>query len=423
MRVKAIPAWFQARASGEWLQGNAITLLENGGAFFPALLETIDAAQQEILLQTYIFAADATGRRVADALARAAKRGVSVRVLVDGFGGLPFVRELMAGLSAAGVETLIFRRESRLLSLRRQRLRRLHRKVTVIDGRTAFVGGINIIGDFDAEAPKHPRYDYAVRIEGPLLEPILSSSRRLWRQVTWFSLRHRVRGQNGAMQTPLSRLWERSRGGEQNPPWSVPPGALIAAAGDMRAAFLIRDNLRHRADIENAYLDAIARAHEEIVLANAYFFPGHRFRHALLAAAARGVKITLLLQGVADHPMMQYATRALYPLFLENGIRLFEYQRSVLHAKVAIIDRHWATVGSSNIDTFSLMLAREANVVVLDRGFATTLAASLASAIRDGAVELRREDWARQPILRRLLCWLAYQAVRLAAGVAGVRDN
>ncbi|MDR2207562.1 MAG: cardiolipin synthase ClsB [Azoarcus sp.] len=414
MRVQAIPAWLRTRANSEWLQGNAITLLENGEAFFPALLEAIGAAQQEILLQTYIFAADATGRRVADALAQAAARGVSVRVLVDGFGGAAFVRELMTELNAAGVETLIFRPESRFFSLHHQRLRRLHRKVAVIDERIAFVGGINIIDDFDAAAPEHPRYDYAVRIEGPLLDPILISSRRLWRQVAWLSLREHIRG--SVMQTrfpPLPRKLERIKRQTTQP----------AAAGNMRATFLIRDNLRNRAGIESAYLDAIAHAREEIVLANAYFFPGLRFRRALLAAAARGVKITLLLQGVADHPMMQYATRALYPIFLENGIRLFEYQRSVLHAKVAVIDRHWATVGSSNIDPLSLMLAREANVAVLDRKFAATLAASISTAMRDGAVELHREEWARQPILRRLLCWLAYQGVRLIAGIAGIKDD
>ncbi|MDR2925817.1 MAG: cardiolipin synthase ClsB [Azoarcus sp.] len=398
MPAKKVSERRKAKAEKGWHQGNMIALLENGEDFFPALLNDIDAAQQEILLQTYIFAADTTGRRVADALARAAKRGVTVQVLVDGFGGLEFVRKLMDGLKAAGAETLIFRREIRLLSLHRQRLRRLHRKVVAIDGHIAFVGGINIIDDFDAEAPEHPRYDYAVRVEGPLLEPILASSRRLWRQVAWTSLRRRTRWQNS-------------------------PRAQSAAAGNMRAAFLIRDNLRHRADIENAYLDAFARAEEEIVLANAYFFPGRRFRHALLVAAARGIKITLLLQGVGDHPLMQSATRALYPIFLESGIRLFEYQRSILHAKVAVIDRRWATVGSSNIDPFSLMLAREANVAVIDTGFAATLSASLSAAMRDGATELRREDWSRQPIIHRLLCWLAYQTVRLMAGMAGVKSD
>jgi cardiolipin synthase len=396
-RVKAISVRARDRSGGKWIEGNAITLLENGQAYFPALEADIDGASREVLLQTYIFAPDATGRRIADALMRAVGRGVTVRVLVDGFGGRAFLRDLLGVLRAAGIEVLIFRRELRLLSIRRHRLRRMHCKVAVIDGRVAFVGGINIVDDFDAEAPGHPRYDYAVRIEGALLEPILGMSRRLWRQVSWASLRRRLHGQGGA-------------------------GAIARAAGEVRAAFLARDNLRHRNAIENAYLDAIGRASEEILIANAYFFPGRRFRHALLDAAARGVKVTLLLQGLADHPIAQYAIRALYPLFLGNSIRIFEYRRSILHAKVAVIDRHWATVGSSNIDPFSLLMAREANVAIDDAGFAVMLAASLEAAIREGAEELRREDWAKLPRMRRALCWLAYQAARFATGMAGYND-
>jgi cardiolipin synthase len=395
--VRAISDRARDRLGRKWIEGNAITLLENGQAYFPALEAAIDGANREVLLQTYIFASDATGRRIADALLRAAGRGVTVRLLVDGFGGRAFMRDLLDRLVSAGVEVLIFRREWRMLSIRRQRLRRLHCKVAVIDGRAAFVGGINIVDDFDAEAPEHPRYDYAIRIEGALLDPILGASRRLWRQVAWASLRRRMRGQGRA-------------------------GAVTWPAGDVRAAFLVRDNLRHRNDIENAYLDAIAHAGSEILIANAYFFPGRRFRRALLDAAARGVKVTLLLQGLADHPVMQYATRALYPLFLGKGIRIFEYRRSVLHAKVAVIDNRWATVGSSNIDPFSLLMAREANVAVDDVGFAVTLAASLRAAIQEGAKELCREDWAKLPRMRRVLCWLAYQAVRFATGVAGYSD-
>jgi cardiolipin synthase len=395
--VRAISGHIRSRPERKWVEGNTITLLENGQAYFPALEAAIDGANREVLLQTYIFASDATGRRIANALMRAAGRGVMVRLLVDGFGGRPFIRDLLDRLASAGVEVLIFRRELRLLSMRRRRLRRMHCKVAVIDGKAAFVGGINIVDDFDAEAPAHPRYDYAVRIEGALLESILGVSRRLWRQVAWASLRRRLRGQSGA-------------------------NASTQPAGDVRAAFLVRDNLRHRNDIENAYLDAIAQARGEILIANAYFFPGRRFRHALLDAAARGVKITLLLQGVADHPVMQYATRALYPMFLGKGIRIFEYRRSVLHAKVAVIDNRWATVGSSNIDPFSLLMAREANVAVDDAGFAITLATNLRTAIQEGAKELFREDWAKLPRMRRALCWLAYQAVRFATGVAGDSD-
>lgn len=377
------------------VSGNAVALLESGVRYFPALEASIDAAEREIYLQTYIFAADATGRRIVAALRRAARRGVVVRLMVDGFGGREFVRHLMDELRENGVEVLIYRRELRPLSLRRHRLRRLHAKLAVFDGREAYVGGINVIDDYERNGTPFPRYDYAVRVEGPVLEEIVASAHRLWRLVSWAGLRSREL---------LPRL--------------LAP-AHTAPAGDIEAAFLIRDNLRHRHDIEEAYLAAIAGANSEILIANAYFFPGRRFRNALVEAAERGVSVTLLLQGVADHPIQQYATRALYPYLLAQGIRLFEYHRSQLHAKVAVIDRRWATVGSSNIDVFSLLLAREANVVVEDAGFAAGLRASLQRAMGNGARELCHEDWHRLPRLRRGLCWLAYQAVRWAIGIAG----
>ncbi|MDX9885811.1 cardiolipin synthase ClsB [Thauera sp.] len=377
-----------------FLAGNAIALLENGEQYFPALEAAIDAAAHEIFLQSYIFDDDPAGRRIADALVRAAGRGVAVRVMVDGFGGRNFVSGLLPRLREAGVQVLIYRRELRPLSLRRHRLRRLHRKVVVVDGRVAFVGGINVVDDFDAGLLSHPRYDYAVQVEGPLLEPIVASVQRLWRLVAWASFRRR-----------------------DSQPLLAPP--RTKPAGDIRAAFVVRDNLRYRHAIENAYLDAIAGAREEIVIASAYFFPGRRFRQALVDAADRGVRVTLLLQGLSDHPLQVYATRALYPMFLARGIRLFEYHRSHMHAKVAVVDRHWSTVGSSNIDAFSLLLAREANVVVDDTAFAGRLRASLESAICDGARELKPSDWQRLPLLRRGLSWLAYQIVRLAIGIAG----
>lgn len=378
--------------------GNALQLLENGQAYFPALLTEVDEACREIFLETYIFENDATGRLVAAALGRAARRGVSVRLLVDGFGGRSFVRELMPALEAQGVQVQVYRREVRMLSLRRHRLRRLHRKLVVVDGRVAFVGGINIVDDFDPGGPPHPRYDYAVRAEGPVVADILDAVHRLWRLVSWANLRRRL-----------------------NEPLLAP--ARTEAAGALRAAFLIRDNLRHRRDIEEAYLDAIGQARHEVLIACAYFFPGWRFRRALLDAAQRGVRVTLLLQGLADHPVLARASRVLYPHFLESGIHLFEYHRSYLHAKVAVVDGCWATVGSSNIDPFSLLLSREANLVVMDAGFAGQLRGSLLRAMTEGARELAHSAWQRQGRMRRLANWLAYQFVRLALGMAGFRGR
>jgi cardiolipin synthase len=375
--------------------GNAVVLLENGQQYFPALEASVDAAEREIFLQSYIFSDDEVGRVIAAALRRAARRGVAVRVMVDGFGGRDFVRNLMPEMAEDGVEVLIYRRELRALSLRRHRLRRMHRKVVVIDGREAYVGGINITNDFGPNGSPFPRYDYAVRVAGPVLEPIVESTHRLWRLVAWASFRRRVR------QPFLAQ-------------------ASVDEAGKLRAAFVVRDNLRYRRAIEEAYMAAIENAQHEVVIANAYFFPGWRFRHALAEAAERGVKVTVLLQGVGgDHPLQVYATRALYPFFLERGVRLFEYHRGHLHAKVAVVDGRWATVGSSNIDVFSLLLAREANVVVEDEGFADQLRGSLEAAMRDGAAEQLRADWRRLPVLRRAVNWLAYQMVRIAIGIAG----
>ncbi|MBA3902184.1 MAG: cardiolipin synthase ClsB [Rhodocyclaceae bacterium] len=380
--------------SAEFLPGNRITLLETGSAYFPALRAAIDAAAREIHLETYIFEDDAIGRMIAAALCRAAKRGVAVRVLVDGFGAPEFPGKLMPSLEADGVQVLIYRREIARFRFRRHRLRRLHRKLVVVDARIAFVGGINIIDDINTPRHTPPRYDYAVRVEGPLLAHIHASARELWELVTWANFKRRLRAH-------------------------MHPPVVTERLGSVLAAFLVRDNLRHRRDIEDAYMDAINAAKEEIVLANAYFLPGIRFRHALMNASQRGVRVIILLQGRVEYLLLHYASQALYGALLGAGVRLFEYHRSFLHAKVAAIDGKWATVGSSNIDPFSLMLAREANIVVRDRGFAGELRASLEAAMAHGAQELRREDWKRKPWYARLASWLAYSMVRLMIGIAG----
>jgi cardiolipin synthase len=379
----------------EFLSGNRITLLEMGSAYFPALIEAIDAACDEVHLESYIFEADATGQLVAAALCRAARRGARVRLMVDGFGARDFMPRLGATLVGDGVDVMVYRPEVALFRMRRHRLRRLHRKLAVIDGRIAFVGGINVIDDSNTPGQVPPRYDYAVCIEGPLVATVHGAVHHLWQLVRWASFRHRT---VEAVRTPVAE---------------PPP------RGDVLAAFVIRDNLRHRRDIEDAYLEAIAAARHEIILAHAYFLPGQRFRHALMAAASRGVKVVVLLQGRVEYLLLHYAAQALYGVFLDAGVRLFEYRKSFLHAKVAVIDGEWATVGSSNIDPFSLLLAREANVIVRDQGFAVTLRHSLQRAIDDGAAELRREHWRRKSRLVRAVHWLAYGMVRMMIGIAG----
>jgi cardiolipin synthase len=181
---------------------------------------------------------------------------------------------------------------------------------------------------------------------------------------------------------------------------------------------VLRDNVLHRRDIEQAYLDAIARAKYEIIIANAYFFPGWRMRNALVDASNRGVKVTLLLQGRIEY-WIRVATHAFYAAFLRDGIQIYEYRRSFMHSKVAVIDSEWATVGSSNIDPFSLMLAREANVVVLDQTFANELRESLLQSIQDGAEQVSSPAWIKGNLFRRLLSWLVYGLLRGLIGLFG----
>jgi len=376
--------------SADYLPGNRVDLLKNGAQYFPALIAAIEAASSEIHLETYIFAADDTGQRVVAALAAAARRGVAVRVLVDGFGARDFSQGLGLSLVASGAAVEVYRTELARLKMRRHRLRRLHRKLAVIDGRIAFVGGINVIDDTSHPAP---RFDYAVRVVGPLVATIHASVRHLWRLVGWAKLQRRPPS------LPVSD-------------WAGEP-----LAGTTTAAFLIRDNLRHRRDIEDAYLGALAEAREEVILANAYFLPGRRFRHALREAAARGVAVTILLQGRVEYALLHYATQALYRNLLDGGVRIFEYHAGFLHAKVAVVDDCWATVGSSNIDPFSLLLAREGNLVVQDVAFATQLRVSLQHALANGATEVALPDLRRRSMLGRAMRWAAYGLVRLLLGI------
>jgi cardiolipin synthase len=293
---------------------------------------------------------------------------------------------------AEGVHVLIYRPHISGLRQRRGRLRRLHRKLALIDNRIAFIGGINVIDDMDTPGQIPPRYDYAVEVEGPVVAAFCKAVRGLWHRVQWVTLRRR-------------------------PAPPLPPPESWARVGEVEAALVIRDAIGHRRDIEEAYLEAIAAAKDEIILASAYFLPGRRIRQALADAAGRGVRVVVLLQGKVEYALLHYATQFLYARLLYARINIVEYYKSFLHAKVAVIDRHWATVGSSNIDPFSLLLAREANLVVRDAAFAETLRDSLVRAMEKGARAVAPADLRRRSWRVRLTSYLAYVLVRAAIGL------
>jgi len=379
--------------------GNKLTLLRNGDGYFPALERVIDAAKHEVWFETYIFADDVSGRRVAAALERAAQRGVTVRVMVDGWGAKYYLTaSLEQSMVAAGVEFQRYRPEVAPWQFRFHRLRRLHRKLCQVDGRVAFVGGINVIDDSNTPGHIPPRADFAVMVEGPIVIPISQTMQRVW------ALVQLVRSGN----SDVALFPDHVRG---------------ERAGSQTAKFVTRDNLRHRRDIERAYLAAIRTAKDEIIIANSYFFPGMRFRPALKDAARRGVAVTLLLQARVEYMLLHFATRALYGQLLHAGINIQEYHRSMLHAKVAVVDDHWATVGSSNIDPYSLLLAREANVFVRDNGFNRELKAQLVEMVNTGSRRIASDDWDSRPRLYKVAIWVSYGIVRLAMGFLGFGGN
>ncbi len=375
-----------------FVSGNDIKLLRSGREYFPALEQAIQDATSEIYLQTYIYEHDASGIRIGNALIEAVRRGVSVNILLDGFGSQYLPKHYVQTLRDAGVKLMFYRPKISPWTLKKNRLRRLHCKVTVIDGTIAFVGGINIIDDNNSPHQVPPRVDYAVRIEGNLLPAISASVHKLWRRLQWMHL-------HSLYVPPIKEFHHKHHG-----------------SNSIKAAFVIRDNILHRHDIENAYLYAIRTAHSEILIANAYFIPGRKFRKALIDATKRGIKVRLLLQGRKEYFLM-FATHAFYYEFLNNGIEIYEYRKSFMHSKVAVIDNLWATIGSSNIDPFSLLLAREANIIIQDKTFATELHTDIESLIQDGGLRITTQEWGKASVIKRLASWIAYGAVRLFLGV------
>jgi cardiolipin synthase A/B len=290
--------------------------------------------------------------------------------------------------------------------------RRLHRKLCVVDGEVAFCGGINILDDF--HDPNHgaltsPRLDFAVRITGPLVFEIEGTMKHLWlRMQAVLDIRKARLG--GALDSLRASGVGFGKAGkkvlDRNEPLS-------------RAALVLRDNLRNRARIERAYRRAIGRARSEIIIANAYFVPGRKMRQALVSAARRGVRVRLLLQGRYEYFMQYYAARPIYSALLKAGVEIYEYSPSFLHAKVAVIDRRWATVGSSNLDPLSLLLAREANIVVDDEPFAEQLRDRLMQAILIEGRATDPAEFQNRPWRQRIMEGIALGAMRLALAVQG----
>jgi cardiolipin synthase len=354
-----------------WIEGNDIRFLQNGEEYFPRAFACIANAQKEVVLETFILFEDKVGLQLHEALIAAARRGVQVDVTIDGFGSPDLSDHFIATLKEAGVRLHVFDPGTRLFGQRLNLLRRMHRKIVVVDGQVAFVGGINYSADHLADYGPEAKQDYAVEIRGPLVAEIhrfthaaLAQGQRYQRQREWWRWRRYLRAQ----------------------PDELPQ------VGTAAAMFVVRDNGDHRNDIERHYRIAIRAARKRVVIANAYFFPGYRFIRELRRAAQRGVDVRLILQGQPDMPIVKTAASMLYPRLLSAGIRIYEYCERPLHGKVALMDDEWATVGSSNLDPLSLALNLEANVIIRDRAFNQQLDRHFQELMRRSCKEITRES-------------------------------
>jgi cardiolipin synthase A/B len=330
-----------------WIKGNKVTLLENGDEYYPRLFAAIDAAQREVLIETFILYEDEVGTALKGVLLAAAGRGVQIDLTIDGFGSHELPDAYLATLTAAGIRVHVFDPAPRFFK-RVNYFRRLHRKLVVVDGVRAFVGGINLSADHLTNFGPEAKQDYAVEVEGPITAQIQRFMRT--------ALQPRESGWH--------RFLRRSAPFEAS---ALPP------KGNAEMLFVWRDNNDCKNDIERQYRLAIRLARRRVVIANAYFFPGYSFLRELRRAARRGVQVTLILQGNPDMPIVQTAASMLYHHLLKGGVTIHEYCKRPLHGKVALIDDEWAFVGSSNLDPFSLSLNLEANLIIRDREFNQTL--------------------------------------------------
>lgn len=428
--------------------GHRVALMRGGDELFPAMVRAIEEARTEVWLATYIFNDDPSGRRIVQALRAAAARGVQVRVVVDGFGSNGRIAALRRQLQGSAVGLEVFRSLERWWAWSHpNQLRRMHHKLCAVDGSQAFVGGINVVDDrFDIQHgwTAEPRLDFAILVSGSVAAEVQQLVHALWTRARMGRGWREEVALLAQSPEPVQRAVQLVRDMRARAPqmprragehrWRLPlwlggqrsEGALPAAgfgllAGDpVHVALVVRDNLSHRRAIERAYVEAIGQARERIDIACSYFYPGRAFRRALRRAAARGVRIRLLMQGKIDYRLAGLAARVLYDEMLSRGIRIYEYTPAFLHAKVAVVDGRWATVGSSNIDPLSLLLNLEANAVVLDERFAAEMSAQL-----DAAFAVSQEITAppvrpglRGWLMRGFVAWVANVYLR-AAGITG----
>ena len=380
---------FRLPRSSRWVPGNHFELLENGEEFFPRVFGAIAQARREVMLETFILFEDKIGKELHAALLAAAQRGVDVHVLVDGFGSPDLSDDFVGSLVEAGVQFRIFDPGRRFMGQRLNLLRRMHRKIVVVDGELGFIGGINYSADHVLDFGPEAKQDYAVQVRGP----IVAQMHHFTREAVLDRAQHKRHRAVGVTGRPH--------------------------AGTAHAMFVTRDNQQHTSDIERHYRVALRAARQRVVIANAYFFPRYRFIREMRRAARRGVDVRIILQGQPDMPIVKTAASLLYDHRQRAGVRIYEYCDRPLHGKVALVDDEWSTVGSSNLDPLSLSLNLEANVIIQDRSFNAQLYRRLAHLMDHSCKQIDAVPPSRWDGLRLVRSYAVFHLIRWFPAWAG----
>jgi cardiolipin synthase A/B len=378
-----IPRRFRA-APQPFVGGNEVSLHRDAVEAYPAMLDAINGAREQVLLEMYWFASDRAGRRFAEALGAAAARGVEVAVLYDAVGSIGADPGMFAELKRAGAHVVQFgpvapwRRRFRLERL----TRRDHRKILVVDGELGFTGGCNIADPWlPLEDDGRAWRDDMVSVRGPAVRALMLSVLGIWRRTGGVPLLHIRRSE-----PELAR---------------VEGGMRVSVLGE--ASFL-----RERREISRAYIRELYRARQRAWIRNAYFVPDRAVRRALGRAALRGVDVRVLVPGESDVEIVRHASRATWGYLLRRGVRIFEFESRILHAKSAVIDGHWSTIGTFNLDYLSLRSNLELNVSVDDEVFGATMEGSFLRDLEQSR-EIERGAFRFRSLGERLLELVAYR--------------
>ncbi|HNX24201.1 MAG TPA: cardiolipin synthase [Spirochaetota bacterium] len=358
--------------------GNSVTLITEGDTFFISIISSIENAEKSINLETYIFSSDSLGWIIAEKLAAKAAQGVEVNVIYDSVGSIKASSQIFTMMRDSGVEVIDYHpfvpwRKYWGLSFRD------HRKILVIDGSKAFIGGINIGKEYAGEKFGGGNWrDTHIMIEGPAVTDI-----QFFFMENWYR-------NGGAVMSSRLYFPEQKKAGQ-------------------KLLMILCTNARRKVKpVHRSYISAMQNSRNSIYITNAYFIPDARIYRSLVKAAERGVDVRLLLPGVSDVPFVKYASRYLYKRYMKKGIRIFEYAESILHAKTAVIDGVWSTVGSSNLDRRSFRKNLEMNAVILDQEFGGKMEQVFLNDIKKSK-EITLDQFEKRSLIEFFIEWLCYR--------------